>query len=100
MIEVDDPKNRDEAALRRNLGYAALLKKYPSLAIFPGPRGAEPAIEAVPRPLGGQEFAVEYFLQDGCHACARIASMRLAFDFDETGRFEGSRLFTIRVLPH
>jgi len=100
MIQVDDPKNWDEPALARNRGYDALRRRYPNLAIFPGDRGNSPAIREGARPSGGQEFAVEYFLQDGCHACARIASMRLAFDFDPTGRFEGSRLVTIRLLPH
>ena len=100
MIDVDDPKNVDQPALDANRGYAALLKRYPKLAIFPGARGDSPGIQAGVRRDGGQEFAVEYFLQDGCHACARIAAMRLGFDFDENGKFLGSRLITIRVLAH
>ena len=98
MLDVDDPRNQDRPALALNVGYQALQKKYPNLAIFPGDRGGAPAIQGQPRREGGQEFIVEYFLQDGCHACARIAQMRLAFTFDTAGKFEGSRLRTIRVL--
>ncbi len=89
MIDVDDPSRLDARALAGNAAYAALAKAHPSLAIFPGPRTA-PAILARSLPGGRQRFEPEYVLVDGCHACAQVGRMRVAFDFAADGTFAGS----------
>jgi len=89
MIDVDDLVLLSPATLERNADWAKLAKAYPKLAIFPGDRFHESAVVAAPRPGGGQRFEVEYVLVDGCHACARLGTLRLGFDFDGEAKYLG-----------
>lgn len=89
MIDVDDLEILSPAALQRNADWAALAKAYPKLAIFPGDRFGDEAVVAAPRPGGGQRFAVDYALADGCHACARLGTLQLGFDFDGDAKYLG-----------
>jgi len=100
MIDVDDASRIDREALAYDATYAALRKKYPNLAIFPGRRTGDLAVRASTLRLGGQRFAVDYSLVDGCHACARVGSLRLGFDFDVAGRFIATRVLLVRALAH
>jgi len=45
---------------------------------------------------GGQRFELPYQILDGCHACALVATLRLAFDFDDAGKFIGARVLSIK----
>lgn len=89
MIDVDDPSRLDPKALSADAAWTALAKAYPNLAIFPGPRTAA-AIRSLSLPGGGQRFEPEYVLVDGCHACARVGTMRVGFDFAPDGTFVGT----------
>jgi hypothetical protein len=100
MLDVDDPTKIDRAALASNRAYAGLLKSYPHLAIFPGPRTGELAVISTHLKGGGQHFQVDYTLVDGCRACTRVGSLRMAFDFAVNGRFVGTRLLAVRPLRH
>ncbi len=99
MIDVDDPSRLDSRALSANAEYAALAKAYPSVAVFPGRRTAS-AILARSLPGGGQRFEPEYVLVDGCHACARVGTMRVGFDFAADGDFAGSGPLSVTPLHH
>jgi hypothetical protein len=92
VIDVDDytllPKNE----LAKNPVYAALLRRFPNLAVFPGDRSGTGFITAKDLPDSGQRFLVPYVLVDGCHACARTGALQLAFDFDKTGKFLGTKV--------
>ena len=98
MLDVDDPKWIDTAVLMQNRDYAAIAKAYPKVAIFPGRRFGDTA--AMPAQLhnGGQRFRVDYSLQDGCHACAHLGTMRMDFDFDADGKFAGTKVDAVRPL--
>ncbi len=88
MIDVDDYKYLSQETLGKNAEYAALKLMYPNVSIWPGDRyHAEFPAESSSAD-GGQNFVVEYLLQDGCHACARVGTARLKFDFDSSGRFQ------------
>ena len=50
---------------------------------------------AAPRPGGGQRFEVEYVLVDGCHACARLGTLRLGFDFDGEAKYVGVTVLAV-----
>jgi len=92
----DDEEKSTRTSIWRGDGLA-LAKAYPKLAIFPGDRFGEGAVVTAPRPGGGQRFAVEYALVDGCHACARLGVLRLGFDFDGEGKYLG--VSVLSVLP-
>jgi hypothetical protein len=96
LLDVDDAKTLDPDGLRRNPAYAGLLRAYPNLAVFPGPRAIDDGVDAHLRPEGGQFFRITYALVDGCHACARVGVLRLDFDFDAAGRFTGTRVVSVR----
>ncbi len=75
IIDVDDYKFLSQEDLRKNDDYAALLQKYPNVSVFPADRYHTELPVATSAANGGQEFQVEYLLQDGCHACARIGTL-------------------------
>jgi inhibitor of cysteine peptidase len=99
IIDVDDYKFLSQEDLRKNDDYAALLQKYPKVSVFPADRYHTELPVATSAANGGQEFQVEYLLQDGCHACARIGTLIVAFDFDSSGRFTEVSAFGVRSNP-
>jgi predicted secreted protein len=98
IIDVDDYKFLSQEDLRKNEDYAALLQKYPNVNVFPADR-YHTELPVATSALNGQEFQVEYLLQDGCHACARIGTLVVAFDFDSSGRFTEVSAFGVRPNP-
>jgi predicted secreted protein len=99
IIDVDDYKFLSQEDLRKNDDYAAVLQKYPNVGVFPVDRYHTELPVANVTPNGGQEFQVEYLLQDGCHACARIGTLIVAFDFDSSGRFTEVSALGVRPNP-
>jgi hypothetical protein len=95
VIDVDDYDLLPKADLAKNPAYAALQRKFPNLAVFPGDRSGTAFINARNLPDSGQQFVVPYVLVDGCHACARTGALQLAFDFDRTGKFLGARVAAV-----
>jgi hypothetical protein len=86
MIDVDDTARIDPKTLTENSAYAALLAKYPALALFPADRRSARGPVAGNLRSGGQRFVVVYVLRDGCHACAIVGEAYVGFDFDVEGR--------------
>ena len=99
VIDVDDYKFLSQEDLRKNDDYAALLQKYPNVNVFPADRYETEQPVTTSAANGGQEFQVEYLLQDGCHACARIGTLIVAFDFDSSGHFTEVSAFGVRPNP-
>lgn len=99
IADVDDYKFLSQEDLRKDDDYAALLQKYPNVSVFPADRYHTELPVATSAADGGQEFQVEYLLQDGCHACARIGTLIVAFDFDSSGRFTEVSALGVRPNP-
>ncbi len=99
IIDVDDYKFLSQEDLRKNDDYAAVLQKYPNVSVFPADRYHTELPVATDTANGGQEFQVEYLLQDGCHACARVGTLIVAFDFDSSGRFTEVGALGVRPNP-
>src|ERR1700733_7736501 len=95
LIDVDDYSVIPRRDLPGNPEYAALLKKFPNISVFPGDRAGTKFITSETTPNGGQRFLVPYVLVDGCHACARVGKLKLAFDFDKTGTFLGAKVASV-----
>ena len=91
VIDVDDRRYLDLAAMRSSPAYAGIRRHYPNLSFWPGDRGA--AVPQIGR--NGREFVVGYVLRDLCHACATIGHVRFAFEFDAVGKFLGTRLVSV-----
>jgi predicted secreted protein len=96
IIDVDDYKFLSPDNLRKNADYAALLEKYPTAAVFPSDRYNTDLPVAIPSTKRGLEFQVDYLIQDGCHACARIGTLVADFPFDSSGKFREARVVGVR----
>jgi hypothetical protein len=87
MIDVDNIRQLSQDKMKQDHAYQSLAAAYPNLSLWPGDRGDQTTIVAGTSGGGGQRFVVSYWLLDGCHACARLASVKFAFDFDAQGKF-------------
>jgi predicted secreted protein len=99
IIDVDDYKFLSKEDLRKSADYATFLQKYPNVNVFPADRYHTELPVATSAANGGQEFQVEYLLQDGCHACARLGTLVASFIFDTSGRFAEVRALEVRPNP-
>lgn len=82
------------ASLPHNTTYAAIQNAHDNAMYWPfGPTfvGTETS------PAGGPRFLFDYDVLEGCHACAVLAKVRLAFDFASDGTEAGVHL--IEVIP-
>jgi hypothetical protein len=96
-LDVDGSSLISPDDLSKDECYADLLRQHPKLMIFPGERFH--ATQPIEKSLGsgGQEFVVSYSLRDGCHACAILGELRLAFDFGGDGKF--TRVRVVEATP-
>ena len=95
MIDVDDGQYLSPQVQQKNTDYAALLRQYPLATVWPADRGGTNAPTVVSS-THGQQFDVEYRLRNGCHSCAQIGTELVAFPFDDSGRFRGTKLLGVR----
>jgi hypothetical protein len=88
LIDVDDMKKLDQAAMQQDSMFQAIKRKYPQTDVWPGDRsgnGPWPHMQSLPD--GGTQFVVSYPLINGCHACQRVGGARFGWDFDASGKF-------------
>jgi hypothetical protein len=95
-IDVNDWDNLKSIDIRRDTLYPVLIRKYPNLELFPSSH-----FDAMKRtPMGGQRFIFKFILVNGCHACFANSYAHVAFDFELSGRFLGTRLLRLsRAVP-
>jgi predicted secreted protein len=91
VVDVDDPKYQPKGGLQGDRQYLSLVKAFPRVSLWPGPRSGTdyPLLQKLAG--NGQRFVVRYRLLDGCHACERLGNAWFAFDFDRAGKFMGVR---------
>ena len=95
IIDVDDYKFLSKEDLRKSADYATFLQKNPNANVFPADRyHTEQPVESS-SDNGRQSFEVDYLILNGCHACARIGTLVVGFDFDESGRFVKTRVLKV-----
>lgn len=81
--------------LARDPRLAAVRAAHPDAALW----GDDPGRPLVaPRPGGGQRFLFDFPVRT-CHACAELATARVAYDFDGDGNFLIARLLTVSGPP-
>ena len=91
ILNVDDLKKLDRAAMEQNPSYQSVKQKYPKTDIWPGDRSGNTWPQPKPLPDGGVQFIVGYPLLNGCHACAPTGLARFSWDFDARGKFLGTK---------
>jgi predicted secreted protein len=95
IIDVDDYKFLSQEDLRKNADYAAVLQEYSHANVFPSDRYDKELPVPIASTKHGQEFQVDYLIQDGCHACARIGSLLVNFLFDRSGKFREVQVVSV-----
>ena len=94
-VDVDNQQLLSKAELAQNPVYAALAKQYPRITLWPGDRNRTDDLVIKALPQRGRRFVVRYRLQNLCHACAVVGSAQFGFDFDQSGRFLGTKLLQV-----
>jgi hypothetical protein len=79
--------------ITKDPNYPALLAKYPGLTFWESLNNFE-GVEQLPE--GGQRFIFSYDLVDGCHICRTGSSAFVAFDFNRTGQFLGTKFLYLK----
>ncbi|HEX4439190.1 MAG TPA: hypothetical protein VH854_03910 [Thermoanaerobaculia bacterium] len=97
IVDVDDLSRLDRDDVARAPTWQDILKRHPRAAIFPGDReDTRLPVVVHPRAAAGEtRFLVGYRVSE-CHACAVLATMRVAWRFDAAGKFLGTQLVQIR----
>jgi hypothetical protein len=89
IVDVDSQEFLARENFFKNPTYAALLKRYPEISLWPGDRFHTNKPLVKHSESGQQMFEVDYIVRNGCHACARIGTVILIFTFDKDGKFHG-----------
>jgi len=90
ILDVDDLKKLDQAAMEQNPLFQAVKQRYSGTMLFPGDRSNTMWPQVKPLPDGGQQFIIGYPLLNGCHACAHVGLARFSWDFNAKGKFLGT----------
>jgi len=71
--------------------YPSLIRKFPELSLW----YLNQFETMLKLSNGGQRFIFNYLLLNGCRACERAGYARIAFDFDKSGGFAGTKLIDL-----
>jgi hypothetical protein len=99
LMNVDDLRKLPQSEMKKDPAYATLLAEYPKAMLWPGDRGDVNTVKIALTKASARSFLVSYMLLNGCHACARLATVWFRFDFDSTGKYVGTRYQKLERLP-
>jgi hypothetical protein len=92
LVHLEEPENLKHIDITKDPLYPALARKFPKLELW----WHADAFKAMQHLAGGgQRFVFSFLLLNGCHACELGGSAQIAFDFDRSGRFLGTRLLRL-----
>jgi hypothetical protein len=90
IVNLDDLQKLDRKAMEADPQFQSIKQKFPQTDLWPGDRSGNnpwPEVKSLP---GGTEFIVSYPLINGCHACARVGVAQFGWNFDPSGKFQGT----------
>ena len=99
MIDVDNEQLLNKTELTKDPVYATLASQYPQISLWPADRHGTEYPLAQNLTQGEQRFMVRYRLRNECHACAVVGSAQFGFDFDQSGKFLGTKLLHVSNTP-
>ncbi|MEP7270746.1 MAG: hypothetical protein ABI882_04545 [Acidobacteriota bacterium] len=94
-IDIDDQSILAQEELQKNPTYGRLAREFPDISLWPGDRNGTSYLVTRGLPAGGVRFTAGYILRKGCHACEIIGRVNFAFDFEQSGRFLGTKLLGV-----
>ncbi|WP_244084438.1 hypothetical protein [Desulforhabdus sp. TSK] len=84
----DNVRNTD---ISKDRLYPSLVKRFPKMEIWP----IHEFVGMQQFQQQGQRFVFSFALLNGCHACEKAGGAEIAFDFDSSGKFVGTRLIRL-----
>jgi len=99
VLDVDDLKKLDRAAMEQHEFYQAIKKNFPQADVWPGDRSGDNWPVVKPLPDGGQRFVVSYPILNGCHACRPVGLALFGWDFDAQGKFLRTTYIPVQPPP-
>lgn len=90
IVDIEDMKLLDTKSMKRSFQFSDLKGQFPKVDVWPGDRDGKTWPNSQAGPNGGIQFAVEYPLINGCHACARAGFAVFNWNFDARGKFLGT----------
>jgi hypothetical protein len=102
LINLDDVSMLPKSAMEKDAAYVALRQSHPQMQLVVNDEqrkaDASPQIERLPGE--GERFVVPYSLQEPCTGCIPLAQAIFGFDFNDAGKFLGTKFLRIeKVQP-
>jgi hypothetical protein len=93
IVDVNAPEHYKKIDIKKEPAYAALAKAGGDVELW-ADDPSRPFAESTPD--GGTRFTFQLAVKT-CRACTRVGTGVVAFDFDKTGAFVGTRLLELRA---
>lgn len=77
---------------KHDAGYQSIVSAHPHALVYP----ALSFVGLAKRDGGGQRFTLAAPILDGCHACARLGTVDIAYDFGSLGAPKGAFIVAVR----
>ncbi|HZZ00556.1 MAG TPA: hypothetical protein VFE36_13385 [Candidatus Baltobacteraceae bacterium] len=77
---------------KHNADYKAILSAHPNAFVYP----ALSFVGLARRDGGGQRFTLAAPILDGCHACARLGTVDIVYEFGNLGAPKGASVIAVR----
>ena len=90
ILNVEDLKLLDNKTMKQDAQFQNLKAQYPKIDVWPGDRSGQIWPNSQTGPNGGPQFSVGYPLKNGCNACANAGQVIFNWNFDPTGKFQGT----------
>jgi hypothetical protein len=90
IINVEDLKLLDSKTMKQDPQFLNLKAQFPKIDVWPGDRSGQIWPNSQTGPNGGQQFSIGYPLKNGCNACASAGQVIFNWNFDSTGKFQGT----------
>ena len=95
IVDIDDPDITEKIDLTTDKEYEGIVSGFPGAELWPGDRREADCVIPGSVQDRGQRFVTMFRFLNGCHACEFLGSARVAFDFDNAGKFLGTELLGI-----
>ncbi len=87
VLDVDDLKLLDTAAMDDNPNFKAVQSKFPYAMMAKGDRASSFWPQVITEPNGNSGLIFGYPLLNGCHSCPHVGLARFSWNFDRNGKF-------------
>ncbi len=99
IVNAEDLKLLDHNGLQQSLQYQTLQGQFPKIGLWPGDRDGQTWPSSQSGPNGGVQFTLGYPLRNGCRTCAHGGFALFTWNFDASGKFQGTSFMGLTPPP-